>query len=82
MAEVIEGIVGRKMEEAFEWKERPMARTGTPLLEVVDLASRQGLRSASLQLYPGEILGMAGLMGSGRTELARCLFGIDRIDRR
>src|SRR5919199_1488305 len=77
MPDVIEGIVGRKMEQSFEWKERPLNRTGTPLLDVSNLASSNGLRRASLQVYPGEILGIAGLMGSGRTELARCLFGID-----
>lgn len=80
MPDVIEGVVGRKMERTFEWKERPVDRTGTPLLEVSNLSSRNGVRGASLRLYAGEILGVAGLMGSGRTELARCLFGIDRID--
>jgi ribose transport system ATP-binding protein len=80
MPDVIEGIVGRKMERSFEWKQRPVNRTGTPLLDVSNLASSNGLRRASLQVYPGEILGIAGLMGSGRTELARCLFGIDRIE--
>jgi ribose transport system ATP-binding protein len=33
-----------------------------------------------MAVYPGEIVGLAGLLGSGRTELARCLFGADRVD--
>jgi len=78
---VIDHIVGRKMEQAFEWKERRIDRTGTPLLEARGLCAANGrLQDISLRLYPGEVLGLAGLMGSGRSETARALFGIDRID--
>jgi ribose transport system ATP-binding protein len=78
---VIDHIIGRKMEHAFEWKERRIDRSGTPLLEARGLCAANGrLQDISLRLYPGEILGLAGLMGSGRSEIARALFGIDRID--
>jgi ribose transport system ATP-binding protein len=77
---VIDHIIGRKMEHAFEWKERRIDRSGTPLLEARGLTSGDRLQDISLRLYPGEILGLAGLMGSGRSEIARALFGIDRID--
>ena len=78
---VIDHIIGRKMEHAFEWKERRIDRSGTPLMEARGLCSANGrLQDISLRLYPGEILGLAGLMGSGRSEIARALFGIDRID--
>ena len=79
MERVIEQIVGQKMEAAFAWKERAVNRGGTPLLEVSGLSSGRRVRDVSFNLYPGEILGLAGLMGSGRTELARALFGIDKI---
>jgi ribose transport system ATP-binding protein len=79
MADLIEHIVGKKVEGVFEWHERQAKRLGTPLLEINDLHSDNGLNGVSLQLYPGEIIGLAGLMGSGRTELARALFGIDRV---
>ncbi len=46
------------------------------LLEVRDLASPPRLRSATFDLHRGEILGIAGLIGSGRTELVRALFGL------
>jgi ribose transport system ATP-binding protein len=78
MNQVIDAIVGKTMERAFAWQERVVDRSGAPLLEVRHLSSGTRLRDVSFDLYPGEILGLAGLMGSGRTELARTLFGIDR----
>jgi len=80
MERVIDDIVGKTMEGAFAWQERQVERTGTPLLEVRGLSAGGRVRDVSFSLYPGEILGIAGLMGSGRTELARAIFGIDRID--
>jgi ribose transport system ATP-binding protein len=81
MNQVIDAIVGKSMEQAFEWRERSVDRSATPLLQVRNLSAGNRVRDISFDLYPGEILGLAGLMGSGRTELARAIFGIDRIDR-
>ncbi|MGH3466387.1 MAG: sugar ABC transporter ATP-binding protein [Thermocrispum sp.] len=78
--DIIEHIVGRRLEGAMHWHERQVDRTGTPLLEARNLRSGSRIRDVSFTLYPGEILGLAGLMGSGRSELTRCLFGIDRLD--
>lgn len=80
MQQLIDHIVGKKMEQAFEWHERRVDRTGTPLLEVKGLSAAGRFQDVSFSLYEGEILGIAGLMGSGRTELARALFGIDKIE--
>jgi ribose transport system ATP-binding protein len=80
MNQVIDAIVGQSMEQAFEWQERTVDRSVAPLLEVRNLSSGTRVRDISFDLYPGETLGLAGLMGSGRTELARALFGIDRVD--
>lgn len=80
MPQLVEQIVGRKMEQAFAWQERTVNRSGQPLLEVQHLNAGPRVRDISFQLHPGEILGIAGLMGSGRTELMRILFGIDRAD--
>jgi ribose transport system ATP-binding protein len=80
MEQVIDHIVGQQMEQAFEWKKRDVERSVTPLLEVKGLTSGGGFRDIHFSLYSGEILGIAGLMGSGRTEIARALFGIDKID--
>ncbi|GAB4380728.1 MAG: hypothetical protein Kow00121_37560 [Elainellaceae cyanobacterium] len=79
MPQLVELIVGRKMEQSFTWEERSIDRSGAPLLEVRHLNAGLRVQDVSFQLYAGEILGLAGLMGSGRTELLRALFGIDRI---
>jgi ribose transport system ATP-binding protein len=78
--QVIEYIVGRQMESGFEWQPREVARTGTPILEVLDLRAPPRLAGVTFELYEGEILGFAGLMGSGRSETARALFGVDRTE--
>jgi ribose transport system ATP-binding protein len=54
-------------------------RTGRPLLRVSGLGNDR-LRDITFDLYRGEIIGIAGLLGSGRTELMRAMYGIDRID--
>jgi ribose transport system ATP-binding protein len=74
--ELISAMVGRSIDSVF-----PASRTASPgevVLEVRDLASQPRLRSASLELRRGEILGIAGLIGSGRTDLIRTLFGLQR----
>jgi rhamnose transport system ATP-binding protein len=78
-ARLIRLMVGRELSSVFP--ERTGAR-GLPVLEARGLACRSGgLREASLTLHEGEILGLGGLVGSGRTELARTLFGLTPADR-
>jgi ribose transport system ATP-binding protein len=79
-ADVVHAIVGRKVESAFEWKPRSVDRSGAPMLEVRNLNVGTRVRDVSFTAHRGEIIGLAGLMGAGRTELARALFGIDHID--
>jgi ribose transport system ATP-binding protein len=79
MAGLIELIVGRAVERALESAPREIDRSGTPLLELEGLTTPSGLRDVSLQVHAGEIVGLAGLMGSGRSELVRAVFGIDAI---
>jgi len=66
-------MVGRDLSEIYAAKEQPVGRA---LLEVDRLSIPNLLDDISFQLYQGEILGLFGLLGSGRTELARALFGI------
>ncbi|WP_222267220.1 sugar ABC transporter ATP-binding protein [Modestobacter marinus] len=76
--QIVAAIVGREV-DALAWVERPAAtKDTTPLLEVRNLTAANGVTDMSFTLHAGEILGLAGLMGSGRTELAKLIFGIDR----
>jgi ABC-type sugar transport system ATPase subunit len=74
--ELIRMMIGRNLEEYFPGKVQPLPRT--PLLHVEGLSSPHGFRDISFDVRAGEILGFAGLVGSGRSELARSLFGLDR----
>jgi ABC-type sugar transport system ATPase subunit len=70
-------MVGRELSGLYP--ELPAA-TGHPLLEISGLARRGAFSDISFSVHSGEILGLAGLVGAGRTEVARCIFGIDRAD--
>jgi ribose transport system ATP-binding protein len=73
--QLIAAMVGRELEVSAHARREGH---GDVLLEVRELASPPRLRSASFALHRGEILGIAGLIGSGRTELIRTLFGLTR----
>lgn len=75
---VIDEIVGRRLEHALEYSKRQV--DDEILLQARGLATATKLRGIDFDLRRGEILGLAGLMGSGRTELARVLFGVDHLD--
>jgi ABC-type sugar transport system ATPase subunit len=74
---LIARMVGRDIENIYP--ERSL-NEGNILLEVKHLNRSGVLNDINLTLHTGEILGIAGLVGSGRTELARAIFGVDKID--
>jgi ribose transport system ATP-binding protein len=74
---IIHLMVGRELTEIFHKEE---AEIGEPLMEVRGLTRRGVVKDVSFSLRRGEILGFAGLVGAGRTETARLLFGVDRRD--
>ena len=81
LGRVIESIIGKAVEKAFEWKDRAKPHSDEPVLEVQGLSDGKLVREVSFELKRGEVLGIAGLMGSGRTELLESLFGLRRISR-
>ena len=76
-AQIVEGIVGKELGAEMAYRERGHEAFGEILLEARNLNAPPRVNDVSFTLQAGEILGLAGLMGSGRTELARVLFGID-----
>jgi ribose transport system ATP-binding protein len=76
---LIEFIVGSSVGRALEHGDLPVDRSGTPLLSLRAVATSTGVEGIDLDLHAGEIVGIAGLMGSGRSELARAIFGIDAL---
>ena len=76
--EIVALMVGRQVEELYPRSQR---EPGEVILEIDDLAGPQKPISASLKLRRGEVLGIAGLVGAGRTELLRSLFGLEPVKR-
>ncbi|HUT65604.1 MAG TPA: sugar ABC transporter ATP-binding protein [Spirochaetota bacterium] len=75
--ELISLMVGRELGEAYPEKKYDSEEV---LLEVRDLCTEGFLKDISFELHKGEILGFGGLVGTGRTELARAIFGADPIE--
>jgi ABC-type sugar transport system ATPase subunit len=75
--ELIKHMVGREVASIYE---RQPVEPGPELLRVEGLSRKGVLHDISFSLRAGEIVGLAGLVGAGRTELCRALFGIDHID--
>jgi len=78
-ASLVSAMIGRELELAFP--DRLPAPVDAPvLLEAIGLQRRGAIENVSLRIRAGEIVGLAGLVGSGRSEVARALFGADRIE--
>lgn len=81
--ELVAQMLGRVVDE-FEnisrAADREIDRTGVPVVSAVGLGRRGVLEPADLEVFDGEVVGIAGLLGSGRTELVRLLYGADHAD--
>ncbi len=75
--DIIKMMVGRELNNIYPEKKHKV--TDKVVLEVKNLTGHKRFENISFKLHAGEILGLAGLMGAGRTEIARALFGLDPI---
>lgn len=76
MDKIVSYIVGNTMSKKFEWVPRDYDMNGQPALEVRHLSYKNRVKDVNIQVFHSEILGIAGLMGSGRTETLLSVFGL------
>jgi len=70
-------MIGRAVDVTY--RDQFCAEPGDVVLDVRDLSADNGIEGATLTVRAGEVVGLAGLVGAGRTELARAIFGADRV---
>lgn len=76
MSDVVRSMIGFDIEQHY-----PKQQNARPevCLTVENLSTESGVRDVSFQVYVGEVLGLGGMLGSGRSEIARAIYGLDRI---
>jgi ribose transport system ATP-binding protein len=75
-------MVGRDLKDLFSRttsSASTFSKNGPPTLELRHVCDHTSVRDVSFKIYPGEIVGLAGLVGAGRTELVRALFGVSEV---
>ncbi|WP_035057496.1 sugar ABC transporter ATP-binding protein [Andreprevotia chitinilytica] len=71
-------MLGRHADSSINWQRPTVTPNAQPLLELRQV-STSDLAAVSMQVYPGQVVGLAGLLGSGRTEILNAIFGLDTI---
>lgn len=77
---LIRAIVGSDVVETVRAERGPSTVGTRPVFEAKNVTRGQAVRNVSLQVFTGEVLGLGGLVGAGRTELARLAFGADKLE--
>ncbi len=82
---LVEKMIGKELDVLEQLDEQPKrelaaVEASTPLIEAAELGRKGSVEPFSMTIHAGEVVGLAGLLGSGRTEVARLLFGADRAD--
>ena len=73
---IVNQMVGRELKDIYPPKAETIDKARVPLFEVESLSAAEGFENLNLQLYRGEVLGIAGLMGAGRSEFAQLVCGL------
>ena len=81
MQRLVDAMLGSAAGSSLEWHARKHELGPQPALQVEDISLDGHFDNVSFSVYPGEIVGLAGLMGSGRTEIAESIFGVRRPQR-
>jgi ribose transport system ATP-binding protein len=76
---LIKLMVGRELTDIF-YRDKKSSQLGSAVLEIKNLTKKGSFNNISFSVRAGEILGLSGLMGSQRTEIMRCVFGLDKFD--
>lgn len=77
---LIMNMVGREIHDLFPENEA-FTKSGEPIFSVKNLTKKNKFIDVNFEVWPGEVLGFAGLMGAGRTEIARAIYGLDSYDK-
>jgi ribose transport system ATP-binding protein len=72
---IVRLMVGREVSSFYKKDHEPQSRQGTPVLAAVGVGDGQRVKGCSLAVHAGEVVGLAGLIGAGRTELAHLIIG-------
>ena len=76
-------MIGRELvqfEALSDSPDRAIDRSAPPVIRATGVGRRGTLEASDIDVFDGEVVGIAGLLGSGRTELVRLLYGADRAD--
>jgi simple sugar transport system ATP-binding protein/ribose transport system ATP-binding protein len=76
---LVESMLGRSISSAFPSRSHLVQTDAKSRLELKSVSSDNGTNNVSLTIKPGEIVGLAGLVGSGRSEIAKVIFGVDQM---
>ena len=76
---LVEAMLGKSIEIAFPKKINLQSNTKESLIKIENLKTDTGLKDISINVFKGEVVGLLGLVGSGRTETLRAIFGADKI---